>query len=218
MQWVAGGALAEAVVVLKGEDVLLARFTAADRKSAEANLASTPLAELDLGSASLTVLASGPDAKTAFAQAVEEWKLLVAAALAGLSREAVKLAAAYASERSQFGQLIGTYQGVSHPLADVITDIDGGKYLTWRTIRDIADAHPQAGVEISLTAWWNITTATKATARALHTFGGYGLTTEYDIHLFNLRAKAWAAGARRPGSPAGGGWSAAVCRRTGASA
>jgi alkylation response protein AidB-like acyl-CoA dehydrogenase len=28
-------------------------------------------------------------------------------------------------------------------------------------------------------------------AQALHTFGGYGLTTEYDIHLFNLRAKAW---------------------------
>jgi len=25
----------------------------------------------------------------------------------------------------------------------------------------------------------------------LHTFGGYGLTTEYDIHLYNLRAKAW---------------------------
>jgi alkylation response protein AidB-like acyl-CoA dehydrogenase len=28
-------------------------------------------------------------------------------------------------------------------------------------------------------------------AQALHTFGGYGLTTDYDIHLYNLRAKAW---------------------------
>jgi alkylation response protein AidB-like acyl-CoA dehydrogenase len=28
-------------------------------------------------------------------------------------------------------------------------------------------------------------------AQALQTFGGYGLTTEYDIHLYNLRAKAW---------------------------
>lgn len=190
MQWVAGGAAAEAVIALRGDQVLLVRFAEADRE-AEPNLASTPLAELNLEAADATVLASGPAAKTAFAQAVEEWKLLVAAALAGLSRQAVKLAAAYASERSQFGQLIGTYQGVSHPLADVITDIDGGKYLTWRTIRDIADGHPKAGAEVSLTAWWNINVATKAVARALHTFGGYGLTTEYDIHLFNLRAKAW---------------------------
>jgi alkylation response protein AidB-like acyl-CoA dehydrogenase len=74
-----------------------------------------------------------------FAQAIEEWKLLMAAALSGLSREAVRLAAAYACERVAFGRFIGTYQGISHPLADLITDIDGGKYLVWKTIRDIAD-------------------------------------------------------------------------------
>jgi alkylation response protein AidB-like acyl-CoA dehydrogenase len=33
--------------------------------------------------------------------------------------------------------------------------------------------------------------ATRSVAQALHTFGGYGLTTEYDIFLYNLRAKAW---------------------------
>src|SRR5262249_31678341 len=48
-----------------------------------------------------------------------------------------------------------------------------------------------AGAEISLTAWWSADVAGRAVAQALHTFGGYGLTTEYDIHLHNLRAKAW---------------------------
>jgi alkylation response protein AidB-like acyl-CoA dehydrogenase len=115
----------------------------------------------------------------------------MSAALSGLSREAVRLAAAYACERVAFGKFIGTYQGISHPLADLITDIDGGKYLVWKTIRDIADRTADAGSAISHTAWWTADTAGRTVTQALQTFGGYGLTTDYDIHLYNLRAKAW---------------------------
>src|SRR6202035_763725 len=68
---------------------------------------------------------------------------------------------------------------------------DGGKLLVWKAIRDIADGSREAGATISLAAWWSCDAAGKAVAQALHTFGGYGLTTEYDIHLYNLRAKAW---------------------------
>ena len=189
-QWVAGGSVALAVVARRGDDVVLIDIPGANRR-AEANLASTPLAELPLGSLPLRVLASGAAALGAFAQALEEWKLLAAVALAGLAREAVRLAAAYANERRAFGQFIGTYQGISHPLADLITDIDGGKYLNWKMLRDIADGKRHAGAGISLTAWWSIKTAGAGVAQALHTFGGYGLTTEYDIHLYNLRAKDW---------------------------
>jgi alkylation response protein AidB-like acyl-CoA dehydrogenase len=160
-------------------------------RQGEPNLASTPIAQLRLGGAPRSVLSGDAAGRTAFAQAIEEWKLLIAAALAGLGREAVELASMYARERVAFGQPIGTYQGISHPLADLLCDIDGGKYLTWKTLRDIADGVPTASAEISLAAWWNANTASRAVAQALHTFGGYGLTTEYDIHLYNLRAKAW---------------------------
>ena len=71
-------------------------------------------------------MGSGASALKAFAQGVEEWKLLVAVALAGLANESVKLAAAYASQRKQFGQFIGTFQAISHPLADRLGDADGG--------------------------------------------------------------------------------------------
>jgi alkylation response protein AidB-like acyl-CoA dehydrogenase len=189
-QWIAGGAVAEAVIARNGDKIVLVATPASERTS-EPNLASTPIAELHLGRAKYTVLSNTEAGRKAFAQGIEEWKLLIAAALAGLSRESVRLAAAYACERVAFGQPIGTYQAISHPLADLSTDIDGGKYLTWKTIRDIADGKPEAGAEISLTSWWNIDTAGRAVAQALHTFGGYGLTTEYDIHMFNLHAKAW---------------------------
>lgn len=190
LQWVAGGAVAQAVIARDGDSIILATLAEADRK-AEGNLASTPIAEIALDKVSRTVLASGANAVTAFEQALEEWKLLTGAALAGLAREALQLAAAYASERKQFGQFIGQFQAISHPLADRLADVDGGKLLVWKAIRNIADNSAEAGATISLATWWNCEAAALAVAQALHTFGGYGLTTEYDIHLYNLRAKAW---------------------------
>jgi alkylation response protein AidB-like acyl-CoA dehydrogenase len=169
---------------------VLVEIAEAARK-AEENLASTPIAELRLAGAPRTVLAAGPEAVRAFAQGVEEWKLLMSAALSGLARESIRLAAAYACERIAFGQPIGAYQAISHPLADLITEVDGGKLLVWKTISDIAEAAPAAGAEVSLSLWWNADVAGRAVCQALQTFGGYGLTTEYDIHLYNLRARAW---------------------------
>jgi alkylation response protein AidB-like acyl-CoA dehydrogenase len=189
-QWVAGGAVAGAAIIARnGEEVVL--VTLSGNEHAEPNLASTPIAELDLGRGDHLVLAAGSDAIEIHAQAVEEWKLLLAIALTGLSRESIRQAAEYASERVAFGQPIGSYQGISHPLADLITDVDGGKYFTWKTIHDIDKGLPEAGAQVSLALWWNAETATRAVAQALHTFGGYGLSTEYDIYLYNLRAKAW---------------------------
>ncbi|MFA5941585.1 MAG: acyl-CoA dehydrogenase [Sinimarinibacterium sp.] len=194
LQWVAGGAVAEAVIARDGDAIVLVKVPSAERRS-EDNLASTPLAELNLQQLPRTTLATGAAARTAFAQAREEWKLLISAALAGLGREALKLASAYASERKQFGQFIGQFQAISHPLADLLCEVDGGKFLVWKAIRNIADGGADGGAEaaaaVSIAAWWNAEAAGRAVAQALHTFGGYGLTTEYDIFLFNLRAKAW---------------------------
>ena len=189
-QWVAGGAIAAAVIARDGANIVLIALPPHEGHG-EPNLASTPIAQLRLVGAARSVLSAGVAGRRVFAQALEEWKLLLAAALAGLAREALELASTYARERFAFGQPIGTYQGISHPLADLLCDVDGGKYLTWKTLRDIVDGDPRAAAEISLTAWWNACVASRAVAQALHTFGGYGLTTEYDIHLYNLRAKAW---------------------------
>ena len=207
VQWVAGGAVADAVVARAGDALVLVRPTAEEKAAAHEraspaatrnhvgepvtpNLASTPLAEIRLDRPDRTVLAQGPAAVAAFEAAIEEWKLLTAATLAGVSREAIRLAAAYASERKAFGQPIGAYQAISHPLADLIVDTTGGRHLVWKTIRDIADGAPGAAAQVSMALWWTAKTAGLAGSQGLHTFGGYGLTSEYDIHLYNLRARA----------------------------
>ncbi|MGN6357819.1 MAG: acyl-CoA dehydrogenase [Novosphingobium sp.] len=189
-QWIAGGLVAGLVVARSGDDVVLVTVPEAARK-AEENLASTPIAEIDFAGLDKVVLGSGAEALAKFEAGLEEWKLLIAAALSGLSRAALLQAAAYAGERKAFGVFIGTFQALSHPMADLICEIDGGKFLVWRAIRALADGEKEAAGMVSLAAWWAAETAGRTVTHSLHTFGGIGLTNEHDIHLFNLRAKAW---------------------------
>jgi alkylation response protein AidB-like acyl-CoA dehydrogenase len=188
-QLVAGGAVATAVIARDGDKVVLTRMDVAFA-AAEPTLASTPIARMRLDQAERITLAHGQSATAAFCAAIEEWKLLISLALTGLARESLRLASAYACERVQFDRPIGTFQAISHPLADLSVQVDAGRLLAWGALRAIADGAPQAGEAISSTLWWASMTAEKAVAQALHTFGGYGLTLEYDIHLYNLRAKA----------------------------
>ena len=189
-QFVAGGAVAQQVVALRGNDVVLLDVPE-NARPGEASLASAALAEVDLGAAPATVLGTGEATVALFAATIEEWKLLTNAALCGLGSQALRMAAAYATERMQFGQPIGQFQAISHPLADCLCEVDGARLLGWRAVREIADGNADAAVTVSLAIWAASDAAGKAASQALQTFGGYGLTTDYDIHFYALRAKAW---------------------------
>jgi alkylation response protein AidB-like acyl-CoA dehydrogenase len=188
VQWLAGGASADLVVARRGDEVVLVSLGENDRKPEE-TLADNGLAEIDLGAAPQGVLASGKAACEVFAAALEEWHLLMAAQLNGVARQAVKLAAEYACERKAFGVAIGTYQALSHPLAEFISAVEGGNLLVWKILHEIASGE-DVGHKIPLALWFNADVASRAGMQCLRTFGGYGLTTEYDIHLYNLAAKA----------------------------
>ena len=64
--------VADAVVARKGSDVVLVTVPA-EARIAEENLASTPIAEIDLAGLPTTVLASGDAALATFAAGIEEW-------------------------------------------------------------------------------------------------------------------------------------------------
>jgi 3-oxochol-4-en-24-oyl-CoA dehydrogenase len=193
-QIVPGGAVADAVVGLDGDQLVL--ITTARPPDSRPNLGGSPIATWMLGdpqsSGGRHELARGNAARTAFAAALEEWKLLTAATLSAMALRSLDLAAAYARERSQFGKPIGTYQAISHPLADLVTDAEGAKLLTWRAIWNIARGTPDAAATISMAYWWAAHTSNRAVAQSLHTFGGYGLSLEYDIQLYHRRAKSMA--------------------------
>lgn len=140
--------------------------------------------------AAVIVLGEGPAAIAAWQAAVEEWKLGTAAQLAGLSLQALRLAADYANERVQFGRKIGSFQGVAHPLADAATDADGARLMVWQAISAIAAGAEDAAAQIAMAFWWSTQAVETATRRAVRTFGGYGVSLENDIQLFYRRGKA----------------------------
>src|SRR6266404_3322568 len=85
VQWVAGGAVAEAVIARDGDRIVLVTIPTSERIS-EPNLSSTAIAELRLGDKPCQALCASAEGRVVFAQAIEEWKLLIAAALSGVAR------------------------------------------------------------------------------------------------------------------------------------
>lgn len=191
-QLVPGGAAADAALALDGDElVLIAR---GEPTEALPNLGSGSVASWALrgGTGERSVLARGRDAVDAYSAAREEWKLLMAAALCGLAQRAVEIAAEYATERVQFDRPIGSFQAIAHPLANDMTNIEGGRTLVWWAIWALSIGNHEAGALIPMSLAWAAETTTVAVAHALHTFGGYGLSLEYDIQLYLRRGKAWA--------------------------
>ncbi len=184
------GAVASGVLAYDGQSLLW--LVPRENPEPQTTLAGCAFALLNADACEQNVLASGETARELWESASEEWRLLNAAMLIGLSQQAIQIAADYAGERSAFGVLIGTYQSISHPLADDIIDADGGEFLLWWIAKAIGENEPEASAMVAFAWWWAVGNASRSVAHAVHTFGGYGLTNEYDVQLYNRRAKAFA--------------------------
>lgn len=191
---VPAGAVADLVVVLRGDDLLLLRQ--ADRSpeapgAAVPNLGALPLADCRLDTGNVLVLARGPEAVRAHRRAVCQWELLTAAALVGLGSKALEIGVEYVLQRQAFGVLIGTFQTIQHRLADDVTALEGARLLVyeaaWAQDEELATADTLATSAFLFAAEAAFQTASDS----LHFHGGYGYTLEYDIQLYFRRAKAW---------------------------
>ncbi|KHK88975.1 acyl-CoA dehydrogenase [Novosphingobium malaysiense] len=188
-QFVPGGAVASGIMICDGETVSI--VTPVSPLERPQTLGGNAIGVLTGKVTGREIVGSGAAAVALWQQAVEEWKILMSSALVGLSLEALRMASQYASERIAFGVPIGTYQGISHPLANNVIDADGAKMYLWWVLKALEDGDPCAAANISILFWWASRTASNSVGHALHTFGGYGLTNEYDIQLYHRRAKAW---------------------------
>jgi alkylation response protein AidB-like acyl-CoA dehydrogenase len=187
---VPAGAVAEAVIGLRGTDVVLVTGSAAPLAP---NLGCAPLGWWDVVGG--TVIGTAND----FAAITTEWQLLTAAALVGLAQAALDIGVRYAKERSAFGTQIGAFQAIAHPLADAAGAVEGARRLMWRAAW-FAENEPDALGVLDVGALLSAATAAeKAGAVAIHTQGGFGVTLESDAQLYYRRAKGWAlmAGERR---------------------
>ncbi|MEM6971586.1 MAG: acyl-CoA dehydrogenase family protein [Pseudomonadota bacterium] len=118
---------------------------------------------------------------------MNEWlyatRITVAAMSVGRARRAFDMARDYAAGRRQFGQPIGRFQGVSFPLADMITEIDAADWLTLAAAWRLDQGLP-ANREIASAKLYATEMLARVTDAALQIHGGMGLMDDLPIERF----------------------------------
>jgi alkylation response protein AidB-like acyl-CoA dehydrogenase len=187
-QLVPAGAVADAVLCLDN-GVLTVWIDIA--RTAQQIHGAVPALSLDALKPATRTRIERSDATALFAAAVEEWKLLMAVQVAAAARRSLELAGEYSGQREAFGKKIGEFQGLAHPLANALTDVEGAQLLAWRAVDAIARGEKDAGAKVSMAYWWAGKAARPAALLSMRVFGGYGMTMEYDAQLYFRRINAW---------------------------
>jgi acyl-CoA dehydrogenase len=106
----------------------------------------------------------------------------------GIGRAACEHALQYSQERKQFEQPIASFQGLQFMLADMFTDLEAARLLTYNSARMI-DAGERATLESSMAKRFAADACMRIATDALQIFGGYGYTREYPVEKLFRDAK-----------------------------
>jgi alkylation response protein AidB-like acyl-CoA dehydrogenase len=94
----------------------------------------------------------------------------------------------YAKDRQQFSQPIGKFQIIQHYCANMATDIDGLKFVTYRAAWTLNEGEP-ANIETAVARAWAIEAAERVTALAHQIHGAIGCTEDHDLQYYTKRVK-----------------------------
>jgi alkylation response protein AidB-like acyl-CoA dehydrogenase len=117
--------------------------------------------------------------------------IAVTAELTGAADAAHSITTQYAKDRIQFGNPIGKYQGVKHPLAEMYVDLESTKSLLYYAAWAVAESPSEVPRSASLAKAYGTDAFTRIGIDGVQLHGAVGYTAEYDIQLYLKRAK-WA--------------------------
>ncbi|WP_416828057.1 acyl-CoA dehydrogenase [Ectobacillus polymachus] len=112
----------------------------------------------------------------------------IAAQAVGIAQGALDAAVAYAKERQQFGKPIIAQQGIAFKLADMATEIEAARLLTYQAAWLESQGLPY-GKESAMSKLFAGDTAMRVTTEAVQVFGGYGYTKDYPVERYMRDAK-----------------------------
>jgi acyl-CoA dehydrogenase len=110
-------------------------------------------------------------------------RILIAAEALGIGKVSLARAVDYASERSVFGKLIGSNQGISFPLAEAHARLAAAELMI-REAASLFDAGLPCGEQANLAKYLAAEAGGFAADRAMQTLGGFGYASEYDVERY----------------------------------
>lgn len=112
----------------------------------------------------------------------------IAAQAVGIAQGALDAAIGYAKEREQFGKPIAHNQAISFKLADMATEIEAARLLTYQAAWLESNGKPY-GTQSAMSKLYAGDVAMRVTVEAVQIFGGYGYTKDYPVERYMRDAK-----------------------------
>lgn len=125
--------------------------------------------------------------------ALEIGRINVAARSVGVAQAAHEAALRYARERRAFGQPIGEFQAVQLKLADMATEIQAARLMTWWAARQ-KDTEDRADLPTAMAKLFASEVALRASLESMRIHGAYGYSTEFEVERYYRDAPLMAIG------------------------
>lgn len=113
---------------------------------------------------------------------------LLAAEALGIAERALDMGVEYAVERQQFGRAIGSYQAISHQLADSFGDLELARSLVYASAWTLSEQPAEAARSAAVANAFTTERAVAVVERVIQVHGGIGFTWEHPLHYFYKRA------------------------------
>ena len=116
-------------------------------------------------------------------ETLNEGRIGIGAQMVGLAQGAFDLAVRYSQERQQFGRPIAEFQAVQFELAELATQIEAARLLTYNAAR-LRDIRLPFVKEAAMAKLFASRAAERVASSAIEVHGGYGFTREYPIEKY----------------------------------
>ena len=123
-------------------------------------------------------------------QKVMQWGAIgKCAEMSGGGQQVLDMTVDYAKQRTQFGRPIGSFQAIQHHCANMATDVEGSKFITYQAAWRLSEGLP-AEREVAMAKAWVSDAYRRVCALGHQSHGAIGFTKEHNMQLYSRRAKA----------------------------
>ena len=146
-------------------------------------LRSSPIGELVFSNVYVppeAVLGKVGGGASIFTAAMDWERICLFASHVGTLERLLETSIAYARTRSQFGQAIGKFQAVSHRIADMKTQLEAARLLTYRAAWRLGNART-ASLDAAMAKLFVGESLVQSALATVQIHGGYGFMTEYEV-------------------------------------
>jgi short-chain 2-methylacyl-CoA dehydrogenase len=116
-------------------------------------------------------------------ETLNEGRIGIGAQMVGLASGALELGIQYVKEREQFGQPIARFQAIQFQIAELATQLEAARLLTYNAAR-LKDARLPFVKEAAMAKYFSSQVAETVTSQVVELFGGYGFTKDYPAEKY----------------------------------